>query len=305
MNRPRSSVAHLQQLLAILLLATSVGWLALWWGRSPWIGCGGFALIAAGYASLLALEFLALQAVDRDGPVPRPTLPMLARACAGEVLQGALVFLWRQPFRWRRVPDRTTAEPELRGRRGVVFIHGFFCNRGFWTPWLRRMAAGNRSFCAVNLEPFSGGIDGYVPIIERSVVAVTQASGLAPVLVCHSLGGLAARAWLRAGGAGRVHHVITIGSPHQGTWLARFSHTANGRQMRIGSDWIRALARQSPQGSRTRFTCWYSDCDNVVFPAACATLPDADNRLVRGRAHVELAFDPEVLRHSLALLEGG
>jgi triacylglycerol esterase/lipase EstA (alpha/beta hydrolase family) len=114
------------------------------------------------------------------------------------------------------------------------------------------------------------------------------------------MGGLAARAWLRTnGGIGRVQHVVTIGSPHGGTWLGHFSHTVNGRQMRLASDWVRTLASGEP---RVPFTCWYSNCDNIVFPASTATLPGADNRLVRGAAHVELAFRPEVFAHALEAL---
>jgi triacylglycerol esterase/lipase EstA (alpha/beta hydrolase family) len=209
------------------------------------------------------------------------------------------VFFWRQPFRWRAEPD-SLAPTE--GKRGVVFIHGFVCNRGFWNPWMRAVRASGHPFIAVNLEPVFGSIDDYARIIDDAVTRVTRAGGgMKPLLVCHSMGGLAARAWLRAhDGAHRVHHVVTIGSPHRGTWLGRFSHTANGRQMRHEGEWVAQLARHA---HAVPFTCWYSNCDNIVFPASTATLPGADNRFVRGIAHVELAFRPEVLAHTRQLLE--
>jgi alpha-beta hydrolase superfamily lysophospholipase len=162
------------------------------------------------------------------------------------------------------------------------------------------MRSQGRPYIAVNLEPVFGTIDDYVPIVDDAVQRVTQVSGMPPVLVCHSMGGLAARAWLRAAdNAARVHHVITIGTPHHGTWLGRFSHLTNGQQMRIGSPWITELGRMEPQ---VPFTCWYSNCDNVVFPASTATLPGADNRLVRGVAHVHLGFQPQVMSDSLAII---
>ena len=99
-------------------------------------------------------------------------------------------------------------------------------------------------FVAVDLEPVFGSIDQYVAIIDEAVERITRATGMAPVLVCHSMGGLAARAWLQAKAAdSRVHHVITIGSPHHGTWLGRFSRVANGRQMRLDSGWLRRARR--------------------------------------------------------------
>ncbi|HEY1227506.1 MAG TPA: alpha/beta fold hydrolase, partial [Ramlibacter sp.] len=155
----------------------------------------------------------------------------LLSAWAREVVQVVRVFAWRQPFAWRRCPDRLQGAD---GAAGIVFIHGFVCNRGFWTPWLQEAQRLGHPFTAVNLEPVFGSIDAYVPIIDDTVRRMTAATGRPPLLVCHSMGGLAARAWLRrAAGSTRVSHVVTIASPHQGTWLARFGRTANGRQMRM------------------------------------------------------------------------
>ena len=227
----------------------------------------------------------------------------LARAWLGETTTAPRVFCWRQPFRWHAVPD--LLEPQT-GRRGVVFIHGFVCNRGFWNPWMQELRARGHCFAAVNLEPVFGSIDDYVAIVEAAVARVADATGMPPVLVCHSMGGLAARAWLQANNARqRIHRVITIGSPHHGTWLARFSRLPNGMQMARAGRWLRALAQVEDPALHARFTCWYSNCDNIVFPASTATLAGADNRLVRGVAHVQLAFRPEVMSASLDLIASG
>ncbi|RYF38882.1 MAG: permease, partial [Comamonadaceae bacterium] len=47
------------------------------------------------------------------------------------------------------------------------------------------------------------------------------------------------------------------------------------------------------------FTCWYSNCDNIVFPTSTAQLQGADNRFVDGVAHVQMAFHPEVMKACL------
>ena len=246
-----------------------------------------------GYSLFLAMEFVALRFVARDDPAPLPAWSELARAWLAETLMAPRVFCWRQPFRWRAVPDYLESVP---GRRGVVFIHGFVCNRGFWTPWLERLRAMGHPFVAVNMEPVFGPIEGYVATIEEAVQSVTKATQMPPVLVCHSMGGLAARAWLRGmASQDRVHRVITIGSPHHGTWLARFSHLPNGRQMRLRGGWVDALQQECRSAGHGKFTCWYSNCDNVVFPASTATLLGADNRLVLGAAHVQLGFHPCVM----------
>lgn len=293
-----SAVARLQQCTTGVLAALALAWLAANWQRAPLAGIAGALAIALAHSALLALQFLLMFFVGRGEPVP-PKLRELPRAWLAEVWHALRVFGWRQPFRWRAMADDLT--PRDAGRVGIVFIHGFVCNRGFWTPWLQQAQALGHPYAAVNLEPVFGSIDDYAPVIEQAVERITRATGRPPLLVCHSMGGLAARAWLRRHQAwDRVAHVVTIGSPHGGTWLARFSHLRNGRQMRLQGEWVTELAAR-PAARAGLFTCWYSSCDNIVFPASTATLPGADNRLVPGVAHVELAFRPEVMRASFAV----
>jgi hypothetical protein len=303
MRQSRSALARLQQVTTVSLLCAALVWLVWHWQHSPLLAVTGFLAIAMGYSLFLAIEFIALRLAGGVDPAPRPTWAELARAWLAETASAPRVFCWRQPFRWRTVPDLIEAGPG-QPRRGTVFIHGFVCNRGFWNPWLLRLRASRHPFIAVNLEPIFGSINEYVPIVEDAVRRMTQVTGLPPVLICHSMGGLAARAWLCAQSSDqRVHHIVTIASPHHGTWLGRFSHLTNGRQMRLRSEWLCELEQRSTTGS-AKFTCWYSNCDNIVFPASTATLPGADNRLVRGVAHVQLGFHPEVMKRSLAIVTG-
>jgi len=65
--------------------------------------------------------------------------------------------------------------------------------------------------------------------------------------------------------------------------------------MSLAGDWVVALQRAEPAGRAALFTCWYSNCDNIVFPATTAALAGAEHRLVEGVAHVQMAFDPGVM----------
>jgi triacylglycerol esterase/lipase EstA (alpha/beta hydrolase family) len=297
-------LARLQRLITGTLLAGAVAWLVFFWKSSVTLALAGFAALILGYSGFLAIEFFALRFVNRGDPVPQPSWTELAKAWFGETLAAPQVFCWRQPFRSSMFPDQLSEQSVVRGRRGVVFIHGFFCNRGFWAPWLKRLQGSGHAYVAVNLEPPFASIDDYAPLIEAAVRQVTDASGRTPLLVCHSMGGLAVRAWLKVMKAeDRVHHVVTLGTPHRGTWLARFSQVANGRQMQLSGQWQQALDLGMPSHRHALFTCWYSNCDNIVFPSSTATLPDADNRLVRGAAHVQLAFLPTVMDEVLAMTD--
>ena len=145
-----------------------------------------------------------------------------------------------------------------------------------------------------------GSIDAYASTVDDAVRRVTQATGLPPVIVAHSMGGLATRAWLRAFSAdARVHRVITLGTPHGGTWLGRWSQATNGRQMQQASPWLQQLQLDEPLTRARLFTCWYSNCDNIVFPARTAALPGARQRFVAGVAHVEMACDEQVMAECL------
>jgi pimeloyl-ACP methyl ester carboxylesterase len=293
-----SSIARLQRLTTLTLLCAAVAWAAWFLPLSPLIAFVGVAGILLGHTVFLGAELLLLATVARPEGAPRPPAGELVRAWIGETFISPQVFCWRQPFRWRAVPDHL---PAASGRRGVVLVHGFVCNRGFWNPWLSRLRELDVPFAAVNLEPLAGPIEAYAPILDAAVRRVQEATGLPPVLVCHSMGGLAARAWLARTGQGRVHHVVTLGSPHRGTWLAHWSRLPNGRQMIPDNAWLQQLAT-APLHGAPPFTCWYSNCDNVVFPVETATLPGADNRMVRAAGHVQLAFRAEVMKATIALI---
>ena len=291
-------LARLQQAITLGLLTLALGWAAWFGSRGEWVwALGGALLILFGYALFLAAEFVMLAFAHGDDPAPRAGVPQLVRAWWGEVRSAPVVFCWRQPFRSHSEPDHLPQTAQ--GRLGVVFVHGFVCNRGFWNPWMMRLRRAGVPFVAVNLEPVFGRIDDYGPLVGAAVARVREATGRAPLVVAHSMGGLAVRTWLaRHAEPATVEHVVTIGSPHGGTWLARFGVTPNGLQMRRPNAWLDALRRLELQRDGTqvyaRFTCFYSHCDNIVFPPSTATLPGADNRHVPGSAHVHLAAQPEV-----------
>ncbi len=281
----------LQGVVAFVLLLAAAGATWAWQQGRPGWALAWAVFVLGFHAWVMALEFSMLRMAHGADPAPRATASELLRAWWHEAVTAPRVFGWRQPFRSRREPDHLPpAAGQGQGRRGVLLVHGFVCNRGLWTPWLERLRAQDTPFIAVNLEPVFGSIDDYIPIIDAAVARLHAATGLAPVAVGHSMGGLALRAWWAADGHDeRLHHAITLGTPHHGTWLARFAMTRNARQMQQVSRWLQTLAQRETPARHARFTCFYSHCDNIVFPPSTATLPGADNRHVPGHAHVHLA----------------
>ena len=180
-RRYRSTMlARLQRGLALSLIVLSIA--AGWWvarrGSSPWLAAGVALAVLNLHAWALACEFAFLRRVDPGRGIPRPTLLAMCRAWWGEVVTGLRVFGWRQPFRAGALQDQLTG---VNGRRGVLLLHGFVCNRGLWNPWMRRLRGAGTPYVAVDLEPVFGSIDDYVAAIDAAVRRLEQATATAPM----------------------------------------------------------------------------------------------------------------------------
>lgn len=196
-------------------------------------------------------------------------------------------------------------EPPPAGQpaRPLLLIHGIACNRAVWRPMIARLrAAGFAPVRALDLEPLFPDIDSYTAAIERELRALQHcSSGRRAGIVAHSMGGLVARATLRAAPAGLIDRIVTIATPHHGTSIARLFRVLALRQMRIDSAWLRSLnAAQEP--IKTAFTCIYSLEDNLIAPARSATLAGAQLHELRGIGHLELLRCPQVAEHVVAAL---
>lgn len=255
---------------ARLVMALGLAWKYGW----------AWALLPLGLnVVVLALGFVQLPWVNRGEDRPRAV--QLLRAWIGEAFASELAFSWRQPWREWAEPDHlpTTA------RAGVLLVHGFACNRGRWNGWMRRLRAMGIAFIAPTMEPALGSIDAYADQIEAGVRRLQVLTGGLPVICAHSMGGLAVRAWWRRYGAGYevAPHVITLGTPHAGTRMAKFAPGAlNAAQMRLGSPWLAELPGL-PEAE-----CLWTPCDQIVNPAGTARMAGARALRVDGVGHMGL-----------------
>ncbi|MDN3922695.1 esterase/lipase family protein [Roseateles violae] len=284
------------QLLLRLLLALAIA-VAGWRAGSPGLGLLLAALLFWFHGLVMLGMFLSLLRINRGAN----GIVSLLRAWARELWVCERVFGWQQPFAEHREPDFVPAHGE---RRGVLLLHGYTCNRGLWNGWMRRLRQRGHPFIALSLEPAFGSIDAYVEAIEAAVQRLTASSGRPPLIVAHSMGGLAARAWWRRHGApGRVQRVLTLGSPHGGTLTARFSPALNARQMRPGSAWLAELAGSEARAPGAGFDCYYSAADQIVCPAPTAVLDGSRAVALAGVGHLALVFERRVFEDVLRLLD--
>jgi triacylglycerol esterase/lipase EstA (alpha/beta hydrolase family) len=117
------------------------------------------------------------------------------------------------------------------------------------------------------------------------VDSVRAQTGSAKVdLVGHSEGGLVSRYYLKyLGGAAKVDSLVTLGSPHYGTYVANIiSFFALGncigitacQQMSIGSSFLNDLNAGPDVVAPVQATAIYTNYDELVRPVTNATLRD-------------------------------
>lgn len=232
----------------------------------------------------------------------RITLRQACRLYLEEFHSTMLSSSWTMPF-------RALARRPAAGSRGlpVLLIHGYGCNSGYWRSMSRRLREAGIAHHAVSLEPVFGDIDSFVPAVHEAVEELCRESGSQRiVLLCHSMGGLVARAYLCVHGAARIARVITLGTPHHGTGLANFGIGDNSAQMRwiSGEDgntlggtpsrWLQQLAARETSACYGLFTSIYSHHDNIIAPQASSHLPGARNIALHGIGHVALGLNPRV-----------
>jgi triacylglycerol lipase len=216
------------------------------------------------------------------------------RSMLGETWAVVKVFLLRQP--WVRGPPNVLPAQAGTAKVPVVLVHGYLCNHRVWDDMAKALRADGHAVFAVDLEPLFTSIDNYASIIEAAVSQLCQHTGAAKVaLVGHSKGGLAIRAWLRAHGNQRAAGVITLGTPHAGTYIASRANTPNGVQMRWQSPWLQELAASEIDAVRALFQIGITVHDNIVYPQRAQVLAGVIPRIFNGIGHVEMCLDPHVI----------
>ena len=190
--------------------------------------------------------------------------------------------------------------------RPILLVHGIADNRSAFSVLrrtLRRRGYGRIS--TINYSPLTSDIRRAATDFGRHVERICAQTGYEQVFVVgHSLGGIIARYYVQCqAGDQRVHTLVTLGSPHAGTRLARLAPLVRvARQLQPGSELMRELAGPAPHCS-TRFVAIYSNRDEVVLPNRSARLDHPDLSVTRlqvsGVGHLALLVNGAVM-HAVA-----
>jgi triacylglycerol lipase len=256
----------------------------------------GAALAAA--AAILLLDLCVAAAVYAVLRLHAATPPRAGGArtwrCAFvETLALFAVFVVIQPFeRWWMGAE--AVGPLAPGRTPVLLVHGYLCNRGVWWWLRRRLRARRHAVATVNLEPPLAGIDRLAARLGERIEALLAETGAERVmLVTHSMGALASRAYLRRHGAAHVAGLVTLAAPHHGTQIARLGLGRNAREMEPNSEWLRSLNAEPPP-SIPIANLWSLD-DELIDPPDASRLANAREIVFKGIGHMAMVFSPTVL----------
>jgi triacylglycerol esterase/lipase EstA (alpha/beta hydrolase family) len=157
----------------------------------------------------------------------------------------------------------------------------------------------------INYGPPYGDIEHFAEQLGAKIESVCATTGAARVvLVCHSMGGLVARAYLRQRGPVRIVRIITIGTPHHGSVFARGIIGRCLAQMRPGNAWLAELNRDETKPAQVPITSIWSRHDSLVAPQASSELACAENVALAGIGHNALLADAVVMRLVNASVDG-
>ena len=185
-----------------------------------------------------------------------------------------------------------------KGEHLVVFIHGYFGSGGAFYPMASHLASLGLAprQLQYNYLP-SGSVAEHA---EQLAERIHQAHPDGPVcLVAHSLGGLISRYYAQVLG-GRVDALVTIGTPHRGTALARGWPMRLARELSPGSQLLRTLTATRSRLDHAKLTSVIAVQDSLV-PCHSAALDGSRAVYVDGVGHHGVLFH----RHTWAAAENG
>lgn len=202
-------------------------------------------------------------------------------------------FTLRDPYRKEGVP--------------IILVHGYFYNSaGF--RWMRQCLRNNgyKNIFAINLGNPLLSIEEYAKSLKDKLDQVAEETGEKDfVLIGHSMGGLVCLTCLKNYFPDSGHKVITLGTPHFGTYLAYLGIGKCAKEMRYQSPFTQDLHRYL-QGSKVHLNHIASKSDEFIFPFRAEDVKPVERLIVYDRlGHLEMLFSEEVHRNILEILKSG
>ena len=187
----------------------------------------------------------------------------------------------------------------------VLIVPGFLGPAFLLAPLAFFLRAHGRRVKVLNTFPALGGVEPHARRVAAAVDALLAETGAERVdYVAHSMGGLAARYYIRhLGGASKLRRLVTIATPHRGTMWALLRVTRSARDMHPEGPFIAALGEEE-EIAGIRCTNIRAGWDQMVWPREAGVWgAHARDHELPMAEHWAIQVDPRALALVLAALE--
>ena len=198
------------------------------------------------------------------------------------------------------------------GHRPLILVHGLAGHPGNFLALRQYLSLhGRKRVYAVDFGS-AESLDLMAAMLTDFVNTVVARNELGPDttvdVVAHSMGGLVTRLALEDPPmARRIATVITLGSPHSGTYMARLGARTPTTELRPGSTMVQRLEKQLPWDEHPelpRMIAMWSAQDMIVLPGEGGRVPGAENIECPGYTHYSWFLEPDAWRQIYRLLQG-
>ena len=178
------------------------------------------------------------------------------------------------------VRTHRTQSPDQSRPGPVLLVPGYGGSAGSLAPLARALRAGGRDVTLVELpDQARGDLGQQADSLATTAAAAMLRTGATSLdVVGYSAGGVVARLWVTTGGGGSmVRRLVTLGSPHHGTELARLGTVVSGtcplacQQLDPGSALLAQLDNQPLPIGLVVLSVW-TTLDDVVIPPQSAVI---------------------------------
>ncbi|MBX7065663.1 MAG: alpha/beta fold hydrolase [Parachlamydiales bacterium] len=179
--------------------------------------------------------------------------------------------------------------------RPILLVHGYMNHSSVWVLFKKQMEMlGFGPIYMINLgHPFRS-IRTYAERVQKKAEEIAKETGRNDlVLIGHSMGGLVSSLYAAAlAPRNTVTDVITIGSPLNGTPVARIGLGPNAREMQPDSSLLKEMREAMSRRKDIRFFHLATKSDQLVIPGASAVIPENSNFIYEDLGHASLLYSP-------------
>lgn len=180
-----------------------------------------------------------------------------------------------------------------KNRNPVLLVHGINDTGAVFHRMAPYLTQRGWSVYDLDLMPSNGDIslDQLGKQVANSIAA-TFAPEQPFDLVGFSMGGIVSRYYVQClGGINRVQRLITIASPHHGTWIAYLSERLGCLQMRPDSAFLQQLNQEAAMLEGLNFTSIWTPFDLMIVPANSSQMQVGQNVQVPVLTHAGMITD--------------